>query len=204
MKKSLPYLLIVILFSLFSSLMAQTRIDEHNAPLLVVDGKIQPYTMIRDTSQIKPADINNITVLKDSAAKARYGSKGINGVILIETKIGAAKMDSAIKSGKPLNVVEVMPQFPGGEEALMSFIKQNLRYPIWDAKQGLEGRVILRFVVNKTGKVSDIEVIRGVSPGCNTEAIRVVKMMPDWKPGTQKGIPVNVYYTLPIVYKLQR
>ena len=101
------------------------------------------------------------------------------------------------------NGVERMPQYPGGDEALLKFIQDNIKYPSAAAELGIEGRVIIRFVVGKTGEVSDIKVIRGVS-SCNDEAIRVVKMMPKWEPGMNKGEPVNVYYTLPIVFKLQK
>lgn len=174
------------------------------SPLLVVDGRVRPYGLLKDSVQLKPSDINSVTILKDSAAMATWGSKGKNGVILIETKTQAARIDSAIKFDKPLYGVEVMPQFPGGDQELMKFIRENLRYPKEDAERGIEGRTTIRFIVTKTGKVSDVAVIRGLSPTCDAEAIRVVKMMPTWKPGSQKGAPVNVYYTLPFLFKLQR
>jgi len=123
---------------------------------------------------------------------------------LIETKIAAAKRDSIQNDDKPVYGVEVMPQFPGGENALMAFIKNNLHYPMVAAQVGIEGRVTTRFVVTKTGKVSDIKVIRGLDPACDAESVRVIRLMPNWIPGTQKGKPVNVYYTLPFVYKLQK
>jgi len=105
---------------------------------------------------------------------------------------------------KPLYGVEQMPQFPGGEEALMKFITDNLRYPPVAAEVGTEGRVTIRFVVSKTGEVINVEVIRGLDPSCDREAVRVVKMMPKWIPGRQNGRNVPVYYTLPIVYRLQK
>lgn len=178
--------------------------NDDKSPLLIVDGSMRPYELIKDTVKLKPSSFNSVTVLKDSAALAMYGTRGKNGVIIIETKAQAARMDSAIKFDKPVYGVEVMPQFPGGDKELMNFIKDNLRYPSVDAQRGVEGRVIIRFIVNKTGKVTDVKVIRGLSPTCDAEATRVVNIMPTWKPGTQKGMPVNVYYTLPFVFKLQR
>jgi len=73
-----------------------------------------------------------------------------------------------------------------------------------DAQRGIQGRTTIRFVVNKLGEVCDVTVIRGLSAGCDAEAVRVIKMMPRWTPGKQKGNPVSVYYTLPVAYKLQR
>lgn len=100
--------------------------------------------------------------------------------------------------------VEINPSFPGGEEELMKYIRDNLRYPVIAAENNIEGRVTIRFVVNKRGEVTDVTVLRGLDPACDNEAIRVVKSMPKWIPGKQNGVAVNVYYTLPIVYKLQR
>lgn len=181
----------------------QKRVED-NSPLLIIDGTPRPYSMLRDTLQLNPADIASATVLKDSAAIKMYGQKGKNGVVLITTKAEAAKKQSTVAEDIPIYEAEVMPQFPGGELALMDFIKRNLRYPTSEAQRGVEGRTMIRFVVNKLGKITDVKVIRGISPGCDAEAIRVVKMMPDWKPGTVKGKPASVYYTLPFVFKLQR
>jgi TonB family protein len=113
------------------------------------------------------------------------------------TKTGSAN------EGKPLTMAEEMPQFPGGEAALIIFIKENLRYPSVSAQNGIEGRCIIRFVVDKDGNVTNVESLRGLDEACDAEAIRVVKAMPKWKPGRQKGENVPVYYTIPIVFKLQ-
>lgn len=104
---------------------------------------------------------------------------------------------------KPLTIVEVMPGFPGGEEALQKFIKDNLKYPIVALESGIHGRVSLRFVVTKTGDISDVTVIRGIDPACDKEAIRVVSLMPKWVPGKQNGENVAVYFNLPIVFRIQ-
>ena len=79
-----------------------------------------------------------------------------------------------------------------------------MKYPVSAQENGIEGKVMLRFVVSKTGKISNIEVLRSLDPSCDKEAIRVVKMLQDWIPGKQNGVNVPVYYTLPITYKLQQ
>lgn len=105
--------------------------------------------------------------------------------------------------GEPIfQVVENAPEFLGGQEGLMKFLSENTRYPVIAIDHGIQGRVIVRFVVTKTGKVSNVEVMRGVDPSLDREAVRVVEAMPAWKPGTQKGEAVNVYFTMPIVFKL--
>ena len=98
--------------------------------------------------------------------------------------------------------VEVMPEFPGGTEALLSFIKDNLEYPQKAIDEQTEGRVIVQFVIDKTGKVSSPEVIRGVTSELDQAALDIVSALPDWKPGEQDGQKVNVKYTLPVVFKL--
>jgi len=100
--------------------------------------------------------------------------------------------------------VEQMPTYPGGDEAMLKFINDNLKYPYVAASNGIEGRVTIRFIVSRTGSIKDIKVIRGIYKECDDEGVRVVKMMPNWNPGINKGQPVDVYYTLPIVYKLQK
>jgi periplasmic protein TonB len=105
---------------------------------------------------------------------------------------------------KPLYGVEQMPQFPGGDEELVKFITDNLKYPAVAAEVGIEGRVTIRFVVNKDGLVSNVEIIRGLDPSCDREAVRVVKLMPKWIPGRQNGRSVPVYFTLPVVFRLQK
>ncbi|MDP4227742.1 MAG: energy transducer TonB [Bacteroidota bacterium] len=93
-----------------------------------------------------------------------------------------------------------MPDFPGGTDALMNFLSENIKYPIPAFREGIQGTVSLRFIINTDGELSDIQVLRGIGGGCDEEAIRVVKLMPKWKPGLQNGKPVRVYYVLPIKF----
>lgn len=98
--------------------------------------------------------------------------------------------------------VEMMPEFPGGTPAMMEYITENLIYPVKEMETAVQGRVILRFVVTKVGEIKNIRIIRGISEDMDKEAIRLVEGMPQWKPGKQNGEFVDVYYTIPIVFKL--
>ncbi|MCE5205989.1 MAG: TonB family protein [Porphyromonadaceae bacterium] len=99
-------------------------------------------------------------------------------------------------------VVEKMPEFPGGQKGMMQFLADSIRYPKEAMEKGIQGRVICNFVVMKDGSVSDVQIVRGVDPLIDAEAVRVLKLMPDWKPGTQHGKDVNVRFTLPVVFSL--
>jgi len=101
------------------------------------------------------------------------------------------------------DIVENMPEFPGGEMALRIFIADSIRYPIEAQEKGIQGKVYIKFVVNKKGKVTNAIVKRGVDPSLDKEALRVINILPDWKPGTQDGKNVNVGYTVPILFKLK-
>lgn len=101
-------------------------------------------------------------------------------------------------------VVESMPEFPGGQQALFKYVNENVKYPVIAQENGIQGRVICQFVVNKDGSIVDIEVVRsGGDPSLDKEAVRVIKSMPKWKPGKQRGKPVRVKFTLPVNFKLQ-
>ena len=101
-------------------------------------------------------------------------------------------------------VVESMPEFPGGQQALFKYLSENVKYPVIAQENGIQGRVICQFVVNKDGSIVDVEVVRsGGDPSLDKEAIRVIKTMPKWKPGKQRGKPVRGKYTVPVNFKLQ-
>jgi protein TonB len=99
-------------------------------------------------------------------------------------------------------VVEQQPEFEGGYEAMMNFIKKNMRYPASARRMGIDGTVYVSFVVGKDGSIADVKVLRGISADCDKEAVRVVQAMPPWKPGKQNGKPVFVRFNLPIKFKL--
>ncbi|MBO4813903.1 MAG: energy transducer TonB [Muribaculaceae bacterium] len=99
------------------------------------------------------------------------------------------------------DVVEQMPEFPGGMPAMIEFLQTNLKYPSDAKKQNVGGRVLVMFVVETDGTISNVRVAKNVFPSLDAEAVRVVKAMPKWNPGKEKGKPVRVNFSLPIVYK---
>lgn len=100
-------------------------------------------------------------------------------------------------------VVETMPSFPGGDIELFRFLSENIKYPAIAQENAIQGRVICQFIVNKDGAIVDVEIVRSVDPSLDKEALRVIKAMPKWSPGKQRGRSVRVKYTLPINFKLQ-
>lgn len=114
-----------------------------------------------------------------------------------------AQSDSAKSSGsnEKFYMVDVMPEFPGGEAGCIKYLEENIKYPEEAKKKKVEGIVYVRFEINETGKVQNVSVIKG-KPELNDEAIRVIKMMSDWKPGSQSGKNVTVEYKMPINFRL--
>lgn len=98
--------------------------------------------------------------------------------------------------------VDVLPEFPGGTEALSAFLSDNVVYPLFEKENGISGQAVVKFLVDKEGKVDSLKIIKSVSAGIDNEVIRVMKLMPAWKPGTQNGKPVNVYFSLPVRFSL--
>lgn len=100
-------------------------------------------------------------------------------------------------------VVEKQPEFPGGMAELMKFLAKSIKYPVIAQENGIQGRVVCSFVVNRDGSIVDIQVMRGVDPSLDKEAVRVIGTMPKWKPGEQRGKPVRVRFILPVQFRLQ-
>ena len=101
------------------------------------------------------------------------------------------------------DVVEEMPQYPGGMQAMLSFLQENITYPKDAQEKKISGRVLVTFVVEKDGSISNVETVKSVFPSLDEEAVRIVKAMPNWKPGKQNGKVVRVKYTLPISFSLK-
>ncbi|HNV95086.1 MAG TPA: energy transducer TonB [Bacteroidales bacterium] len=99
-------------------------------------------------------------------------------------------------------VIEEKPEFPGGEAAMFQWIAKNVKYPEIAKENGVQGKVFVQFVIGKEGKVTDVQVVRGVDPSLDKEAVRIIQSMPAWKPGKQRGKPVKVSFQLPINFKL--
>lgn len=105
--------------------------------------------------------------------------------------------------GEVFMIVEEMPEFPGGTEALQKYLAQSVDYPVVAQENGIQGRVYIQFVINQNGEVTNATILRGVDPSLDREALRVVEAMPKWKPGKQRNRPVRVSYTVPINFVLQ-
>ena len=114
-----------------------------------------------------------------------------------------SKVESKPDKNGVYQIVEEMPQYPGGEAAMMDYVAQNVKYPQEAVEKEISGRVFVSFIVEKDGSVNEVKVMKGVGGGCDEEAVRVVKAMPKWKPGKQEGKPVRVSYMMPITFKLQ-
>ena len=123
--------------------------------------------------------------------------------LLFMVNTNAMAQSKKVANDKVLEKAEVMPQFPGGDQAMMKFVSENVQYPEEAKEKEISGRVMVGFIVEKDGSISDVKVVKGIGGGCDEEAVRVVKAMPKWKPGKEKGKPVRVSYIMPIFFKLQ-
>lgn len=119
------------------------------------------------------------------------------------TVVEIVQRDEVVEEEQIFTIVEEMPSFPGGEAELFKYLGKAIKYPQMAADAGIQGVVYVTFEVDKDGKVKDVKVLRGIGGGCDEEAIRVVKAMPAWKPGKQRGKPVRVQYNLPIRFTLK-
>ena len=176
-------------------------------PLYVIDGEITESGHLN----LAPEDVESINILKGESATAMYGEKGKNGVILITMKKTSPELISVgnqpqaqAKQGEDEKyvVIEEMPQFPGGDEAMVSWIVNNVRYPSEAIAQKISGLVYVSFTVSATGKVSNAQISKSVHPLLDAEALRVIGSMPYWKPGRQHGQPVDVGFSVPVEFKL--
>lgn len=149
----------------------------------------------------------NVPAVSNAMATASSASMSVNspGESKVTTNSDAAQPSAAMQQEEVLKAAQEMPEFEGGVKGLMSFLVKNITYPEAAEKAGIEGYVVVRFTVTKTGDVQDIELVRAVDPSLDAEAIRVVKATAGkWKPGKVNGEEVNVHYTLPISFKLPK
>ena len=149
---------------------------------------------------MKKAIMNTMIILFALAMCVGCGQSSEQKEESVPTDVTKAEKQEQVQV---FRVVEVMPKFPGGDAELLKFIAKNVKYPQESQNKGEQGRVICSFVVTKDGTLTNYKVIRGISPALDQEAVRVLQMMPRWTPGTQRGEPVAVKYTVPITFKLQ-
>ena len=123
--------------------------------------------------------------------------------VLLMANTSALAQNKKSASNKVYEKAEVMPEYPGGDQAMMDFVANNVEYPQEARDKEISGRVMVGFIVEKDGSISDVKVVKSIGGGCDEEAVRVVKAMPKWKPGKEKGKPVRVSYMMPFTFKLQ-
>lgn len=121
---------------------------------------------------------------------------------VIEDYVAPEVVEEEVVEQEIFQIVEEMPAFPGGERALMEYVLKNVKYPQIARETGIQGRVFVGFVVEPDGSVSNVKILRGIGGGCDEEAMRVIKSLPKWKPGKQRGKAVRVSYQIPVVFKL--
>ena len=167
-----------------------------------------PIPQVRRTIQFQPPVISDdpdetsapplIDVML--ASNAAIGATTQDGT---DTEVSEETFRPTEETPDPVPFVQQMPSYPGGDEARIQFLKDNLKYPSIASEMGISGRVTLQFIVDKHGKIDKIKILRGIGGGCDEEAVRVVSKMPNWNPGKQNGRCVPVIFTFPIVFTLQ-
>ncbi len=155
-----------------------------------------------------PAPVQEVTVLNVVENDVETETIEIQAEDTKEEVVIAPPVEAPVEEEEPeetiFMVVETMPEFPGGQAELFKFLSQNVKYPVIAQENGIQGRVICQFVVNKDGSIVDVEVVRsGGDASLDKEAVRVIKSMPKWKPGKQRGKAVRVKYTVPVNFRLQ-
>ena len=130
------------------------------------------------------------------------GSDEAEHVLKVNEKV-VDEVPPAVEETKVFDVVEQMPQYKGGDQALMDYLNKSIKYPVIAEENGIQGRVVCTFVVERDGSITDVKVVRSVDPSLDKEAVRVLKAMPKWIPGKQNGSAVRVKFTVPVTFKLQ-
>lgn len=165
--------------------------------------------IIRKDSEVKEEDeIKLDEVQKSDKAVGAFtveGNDEVGGAVLkAKEDIAAPEPPKhVVEETKIFTVVEQMPMYPGGDAALMGYLRDNIKYPTVAAENGVQGRVVVGFVVERDGSITDVNILRGVDPSLDREAMRVVKSMPRWNPGKQNGSAVRVKYQVPVSFRLQ-
>jgi protein TonB len=170
------------------------------APVIKKDAEVKPEDEMKTQDQI----------MQTNTAIGALDVKGNSdqGEILkvtqrVETEPVKAEAPKPEVENKVFDVVEQMPSFPGGQGALMQYLANNIKYPVVAQENGVQGRVVVSFVVERDGSITDVQVVRSVDPSLDREAQRVVRSMPRWIPGKQNGQAVRVKYNVPVSFRLQ-
>ena len=163
---------------------------------------IKKDNLVNEEEVIKLDEIENSN--KTIGAFTVEGTDEVGSEVLkIRDEIAQSEPPKTTEDTMIFEVVEQRPSFPGGDAALMSWLSQNIKYPLVAAEMAIQGRVIVQFVVEKDGSITDVKVAKSVDPSLDKEAARVIKSMPHWIAGRQNGSPVRVRFTVPVTFKLQ-
>jgi protein TonB len=162
-------------------------------PVIVDDDRISDDELLKTQIELgeSKGDISIATIVGDE-----------EGIDIAFVKNYAPEIVEETSEPQVLIFAEEMPSFPGGEAELRKWLQDNIVYPTIALERGIQGRVSLRFVVTSDGTIDEVTVLKGLDPSCDKEAIRVVKKMPKWIPGKQNGNPAYVYFSLPVVFKI--
>ena len=165
-------------------------------PVIKKDDEVKPEEELKSQEELN----------KTNTAIGAFDVKGNDeaaGEVLKAKEVIAQPEPPKEEETKVFDVVEQMPSFPGGPSALMQFLSSNIKYPVVAEENGVQGRVVCTFVVERDGSITDVRVIKSVDPSLDKEAVRVVKSMPKWIPGKQNGSAGRVKYTGPVTFRLQ-
>ncbi len=158
--------------------------------------KPQPVELPKQTTQLEivqdDVEVEDIEINAD-----------VQQTEVIEEYVAPEIEEEEVVEQEIFQIVEEMPEYPGGEKKLLEYVGKSVKYPQIARESGIQGRVFVNFVIEPDGSVSNVKVLRGIGGGCDEEAMRVIKSMAKWKPGKQRGKPVRVSYTLPVNFKLQ-
>ena len=166
------------------------------APVIKKDDEVRPEDELKSQDEL----------MKSSAAIGSFdvvGNDEGGEVLKAKEVIAQEPVKPKEEENKVFDVVEQMPSYPGGMGALMQYLSNNIKYPVIAEENGIQGRVVCTFVVERDGSITDVRVAKSVDPSLDKEACRVIKSMPHWIPGKQNGSAVRVKYTLPVTFRLQ-
>ena len=166
------------------------------APVIKKDNEVKPEEELKTQDEL----MNTKTAIGAIDVKGNDDKGG--EVLKLKDAVAQPEPKPEVEN-KVFDVVEQMPSFPGGPSALMKYLSENVKYPVVAQENGVQGRVVVSFVVEKDGHITDVKVVRSVDPTLDKEAARVVKSMPSWIPGKQNGSAVRVKYNVPVSFKLQ-
>ena len=184
----------------------QIEIDEVKPEAPQLATQLMTELLLTDTPKEDNEIKANADIQKDNSVMSTFTQAGSDDIDLIKEhkeEVVQEKPREEKKKEEVFTHVEQMPKFPGGDAELYKFISNNLNYPAMAIENNVQGRVVVQFVVTKDGSIGNVKVVRSVDRDLDNEAIRVCKKLPKFIPGKQNGQPVNVWYTLPVTFKLQ-